>query len=92
MFYQYQPELPQGCLLWTFTAGGLKVAIEDGNWSFFRRQIQKLVEHVDHNLQRQYARNIKQPAVYGTERAVFELGNEGLSYRNSPGIDLERCS
>lgn len=77
----------------TFTAGGLKVAIEDGKLVILQEgKYKKLVEHVDQiTYSGKYARNIKQPAVYVTERAVFELGNEGLVLTEiAPGIDLEK--
>ncbi|MDY6825623.1 MAG: CoA-transferase [Bacillota bacterium] len=77
----------------TFTAGGLEVSIENGKLKINREgKIQKLVEHVDQiTYSGKYAREIKQPAVYVTERAVFRLEPEGLTLIEiAPGIDLEK--
>ncbi|HED24186.1 MAG TPA: acyl CoA:acetate/3-ketoacid CoA transferase [Firmicutes bacterium] len=77
----------------SFTAGGLEVAVENGKLIINKEgKIQKLVEHVDQiTYSGKYARQVKQPAVYVTERAVFSLEPEGLTLIEiAPGIDLER--
>ena len=78
--------------LGTFTAGGLKEKIEDGKLIIVQegRQIKftKQVEQV--TFSGKYAVKTEQPVLYITERAVFELKEDGLNLIEvAPGIDIQ---
>jgi|LSQX01.2.fsa_nt_gb acyl CoA:acetate/3-ketoacid CoA transferase len=64
----------------TFTAGNLEVAVENGKLDIREeRKVKKSVEQVDQvTYGDKYARKVKQPAVYVTEKAVFSWQPEGL--------------
>lgn len=77
----------------TFTAGGLRVEIKDGkliiNKEGKARKFLKEVEQI--TFSGAYAQKTKQPVMYITERAVFELREDGLYLTEiAPGIDLEK--
>ena len=77
----------------TFTAGGLEIAIEDGNLRIVKegraRKFVKQVEQV--TFSGQYAAEKGQPVIYVTERCVFQLTDHGLELIEvAPGIDIER--
>lgn len=77
----------------TFTAGGLKIAIEDGKVKILKegrnRKFIKQVEHLTYSTR--YAKEVKQKVVYVTERAVFEFRNDRLMLTEiAPGIDLQK--
>ncbi len=77
----------------TFTAGGLKVNIENGMLSIANEgKFKKMVSDVEHiTFSGDYANEVGQPVVYITERAVFELKPEGLVLTEiAPGMDLEK--
>ncbi len=77
----------------TFTAGGLKVAVEDGALKIVQEgTIKKFVQAVEHKtFSGAYAVKVGQPVMYITERAVFELSKNGLMLTEiAPGVDLER--
>lgn len=76
----------------TFTAGGLKERIEDGKLIIDQegrqRKFIKQVEQV--TFSGKYAIKTKQPVLYITERAVFELKEGGLNLIEvAPGIDIQ---
>jgi propionate CoA-transferase len=76
-----------------FTAGGLKVAIAEGKLSITHeghaRKYVKQVEQV--TFSGAYATKIKQPVLYITERAVFELQDGHLTLIEvAPGIDVQK--
>jgi Acyl CoA:acetate/3-ketoacid CoA transferase len=76
----------------TFTAGGLKTSIKDGKLVIDQEgkevKFLKEVEHV--TFSGKYAREIKQPVRYFTERAVFELREDGMYLIEvAPGIDTK---
>lgn len=76
----------------TFTAGDLQAAVEDGKLIIVREgKIKKFVNEVDQiTFSGKYAREVEQPVVYVTERAVFVLEKDGLMLTEiAPGIDLE---
>lgn len=77
----------------TFTAGGLQLAVEDGRLRIERegreRKFVRAVEHRTYSGPVAAARG--QPALYVTERCVFELSASGLVLTEvAPGIDIER--
>jgi propionate CoA-transferase len=77
----------------TFTAGGLDVAIEDGQLKIRRegraRKFVKKVEQV--TFSGAYAQSRNQPVIYVTERCVFQLTPDGVELIEvAPGIDIER--
>jgi len=77
----------------TFTAGGLKVAIEDGKVRIDQEGKEiKFIEQVQQKtFSGKYAGMRKQPVVYVTERCVFSLTAAGLALTEvAPGIDLEK--
>lgn len=77
----------------TFTAGGLQVAVADGQLRITREgTAHKLVPMVEHRtFSGDYANRRGQPVIYVTERCVFQLSTAGLELIEiAPGLDLER--
>jgi propionate CoA-transferase len=77
----------------TFTAGGLDVAIADGQLRIKREgSAPKFVDAVEHRtFSGEYAMQRAQTVLYITERCVFRLVLEGLEVVEiAPGVDLER--
>jgi propionate CoA-transferase len=77
----------------TFTASGLKVALEDGGLRIAQEgKVKKFVDRVEQvTFSGRYARMKKQPVLYITERCVFRLDPEGMALIEiAPGIDVER--
>jgi len=77
----------------TFTAGGLKIAVEDGKLLILNEgKTKKLVKEVEQiTFSGKYAQSTGQPVLYITERAVFELGPEGVILKEvAPGVDIEK--
>ncbi len=77
----------------TFTAGGLKVSIEDGKLKILQegrsRKFVKQVKQVSFSGDFSVVRY--QPVYYVTERCVFRRGIKGLVLTEvAPGIDIER--
>lgn len=76
----------------TFTAGGLKMTIGDGELKVIEegreKKFIKAVEQV--TFSGEYANKTNQPVMYITERAVFELRKDGVYLTEiAPGIDLQ---
>ena len=79
--------------LGTFTAGGLKVEVNDGKLVILTEgKVKKFVNEVEHKtFSGEYAVEVGQPVLYITERAVFELTQEGLILTEvAPGVDLQK--
>src|SRR3954452_3288255 len=77
----------------TFTAGGLKVAVEDGRLRIVQEgRAKKFVAAVEQiTFNGAYAAERSQPVLYVTERCVFRRSHEGLELIEvAPGIDIER--
>ncbi len=77
----------------TFTAGGLKVAVEDGKLRIVEegrnKKFVKLIEQI--TFSGPYASKRLQPVLYVTERCVLQLTQKGLELIEiAPGIDLQR--
>ena len=77
----------------TFTAGGLEIKSGDGTLTIITEgKTRKFMNKVDQiAFSGKHAWSINQRAVYITERAVFELTQDGLMLTEiAPGIDLEK--
>lgn len=77
----------------TFTTKGLKEEIKDGKLTIIQEgSSKKFVKDVEQiTFSGVYAQKTKQPVMYITERAVFELRNDGLYITEiAPGIDYEK--
>jgi propionate CoA-transferase len=77
----------------TFTAGGLRVSVEEGKLMILREgKVRKFKEQVEHvTFSGQYACMKKQPILYVTERCVFSLTEKGMELIEvAPGIDTEK--
>lgn len=77
----------------TFTAKGLKVEVKDGKLKILQEgSVRKFIQEVGHvTFSGERALEVKQPVVYITERAVFELRSDGLHLLEvAPGIDIEK--
>ncbi|MCP3870387.1 MAG: acyl CoA:acetate/3-ketoacid CoA transferase [Gammaproteobacteria bacterium] len=77
----------------TFTAGGLKVGIENGELTILQegrsRKFVRQVKQVSFSGEYSITRN--QPVYFVTERCVFRRGQKGLVLTEvAPGIDIER--
>jgi propionate CoA-transferase len=77
----------------TFTAGGLKIAVENGQLRIVQegreRKFLRAVEQV--TFSGSYAGESGQPVFYVTERCVLQLTAEGVELVEvAPGIDIER--
>jgi propionate CoA-transferase len=80
------------CFCGTFTAKGLKAECREGKLVIkqegSKKKFVKMVEHI--TFSGKYAVKVKQPVLYITERAVFELHPEGVTLIEiAPGIDLQ---
>jgi propionate CoA-transferase len=76
-----------------FTAGGLEIAVENGRLRIVKEgRHRKFLERVEQiTFSGRYAREKKQKVLYITERAVFELRQQGpVLIEIAPGIDLQR--
>ena len=77
----------------TFTAGGLRVAVENGELKIVQegrnKKFVRLIEQI--TFSGPFASERSQPVLYVTERCVFQLTPEGLELIEiAPGIDLQR--
>ncbi|MEH7746600.1 CoA-transferase [Neobacillus drentensis] len=77
----------------TFTAGGLEVEISDGQLIIIKEgKHKKFVNKVDQiTFSGEYARETGQKVMFITERAVFEIGDQGLILTEiAPGVIIEK--
>lgn len=77
----------------SFTAGGLKVEVNDGKLNIVQEgKVKKFVNKVQQiTFSGEYARKTGQRVFYVTERAVFQMKPEGLTLIEiAPGVDLEK--
>jgi propionate CoA-transferase len=77
----------------TFTAGGLKVKVGGGKLTIENEgRAKKFLQTVEQiTFSGEYAQKVKQPVMYITERAVFELTAQGLVLTEiAPGVDLQK--
>lgn len=77
----------------TLTAGGLKLAVENGRLKILQEgKNKKFIKKVEQiTFSGTYAKEMGQPVLYVTERAVFVLTPEGMVLTEvAPGIDLQQ--
>jgi propionate CoA-transferase len=77
----------------TFTAGGLKIAVEDGGLKIVQEgRAKKFVDRVQQiTFSGAYGAKRGQDVLYVTERCVFRLTPDGIELAEvAPGVDLER--
>lgn len=77
----------------TFTAGGLKAVVENGSIKILEEgKEKKFMNEVEQiTFSGGYAAKNRQPVMYITERAVFELRDDGVYLTEiAPGIDLQK--
>ncbi|SMC37941.1 propionate CoA-transferase [Papillibacter cinnamivorans DSM 12816] len=76
-----------------FTAGGVQLEIGNGKLTIRKEgKVHKFIPAVEQiTFSGEYAKEVAQPVVYITERAVFEMKPEGFALTEiAPGIDLQK--
>lgn len=77
----------------TFTSGGLRVEIKDGELKIVKEgRLKKFIKAIEQvTFSGDYANDTRQNVLYVTERAVFKLTRAGLELIEiAPGIDLQK--
>ncbi|NPV30014.1 MAG: acyl CoA:acetate/3-ketoacid CoA transferase [Firmicutes bacterium] len=90
-FINIAQNTPKVVFCGTLTAGGLKIEVKDGRVGIVQEgKFKKFVNKVEQiTFSGKYAREVGQKVLYITERAVFELQQDGLVLTEiAPGIDL----
>ncbi len=91
-FVNISQNAKHACFCGTLTAGGLEVAVDNGELKIVKEgKNKKIVSQVEQiTFSGKYAAKNKQPVLYVTERAVFRLSDKGLVLEEiAPGIDLQ---
>ena len=77
----------------TFTAGGLKLGVENGQLRILQEgKSKKFLDQVEQvTFSGEYAMEKGQPVLYITERAVFRLTDQGMELTEvAPGVDMQK--
>jgi propionate CoA-transferase len=77
----------------TFTAGDLKVSVQEGKLKIIKEgKVKKFVNQVEHiTFSGKYAVMKNQPVLYVTERCVFSITKEGLELIEiAPGMNIKK--
>lgn len=92
-FINISQATPKVVFVGTLTAGGLCTSFQGETLCIDNEgKIKKAVKHVEQiSFSAKYAKKQKQKILYITERAVFELTDQGVELKEiAPGIDLQR--
>lgn len=92
-FINISQNAPKVVFCGSFNANGLEVVCREGQLVILKEGLEKkFVGKVDQiTFSGSYAKSVNQAVIYVTERAVFELTDEGLVLTEiAPGIDLQK--
>lgn len=92
-FINISQNTPKVCFMGAFTAGKSRIKIENGKLNIMEDAPgKKFIDRVQQvTFSADYARKTGQTVLYITERAVFQLAEDGVMLTEiAPGVDLER--